>query len=201
MTEPFLNPTIKVEHAAATNSISTEKNFEEINSTDNEKLPDIPEHVFVEYEKSKPLNMDQNDLKTEMNDIQTLYRYLEQNLEKKGYEEALTNPDSSYLDEQLTYINNDLRLVIAKVKTFYNGHIREINFHIETRKRNGMIETVDELLARKDIVEDELKTVQTIEQEVVNRTGLCANLFLSYKRGFNNGLAAITYNTVLGNKR
>ena len=163
-------------------------------------LPEIPEHVFVEYEKPKPSAMETNGMKSEIFDIRTIYQHLEQSLEKKGYEEALINPDSSYLEEQLNYISNELRLVIARAKTYYNGHIKQINFHIETRKRNGMIEMVDELLTRKAIIEDELNSVLAIEQDAANRTGLCENLFLTYRRGFLNGLAAITDNTIFQNR-
>lgn len=161
---------------------------------------DIPEDVFIEYAKPKPKEAGTVEGKSAANDLQVLYKYLEQNLEKKGYEDALVNPDTSYMEEHIQYITNELSLLISKVKTYYSGYIRIIDFHIETRKRSGMIETVDELLAHKQTVMEEIEIVSSIQEDSNNRVGLSQNLVLSYKKGFRNGFAAITYNTVLSRK-
>ncbi len=163
------------------------------------ELPNIPEHVFIEYEKpTVNQDMEAIEQENEKNDLKSLYRFLERNLEKKGYEDALINPDTSYMETHIRYIHNELNLVLAKVKTYYSGHLRNINFHIETRKRSGMIETVDELLSHKATVEEDIAMVRTIEEDLVKKQGLSQNLFLSYEKGFKNGFAAITYNTILG---
>jgi len=163
--------------------------------------PEIPESVFIEYATPKlKENMDPTEVKTEAPDLHMLYRYLEQNLEKKGYEDALVNPDSSHMEEHIQYINNELSLLIAKIKTYYAGYMRTIDFHIETRKRNGMIETVDELLTHKETIVEEIKIVSSIEEDASKGTGISQNLILGYKKGFRNGFAAITYNHVLGRR-
>jgi hypothetical protein len=163
------------------------------------ELPNIPEHVFIEHEKpTVNQDMEATEQENEKNDLKSLYRFLERNLEKKGYEDALINPDTSYMETHVRYIHNELNLVLAKVKTYYSGHLRNINFHIETRKRSGMIETVDELLSHKATVEEDMVMVRTIEEDLVKKVGLSQNLFLSYEKGFKNGFAAITYNTILG---
>ncbi len=99
------------------------------------------------------------------NDLRTLFQFLEQNLEKKGYEDALMNPDTSFMEEQVKYVNNELDLVIAKVKSYYDNHLREVNFHIETRKRNGMVETVEELITHKATMDAEVLQVKAIEED------------------------------------
>ncbi|HTJ53226.1 MAG TPA: hypothetical protein VL443_27415 [Cyclobacteriaceae bacterium] len=163
-----------------------------------EERPEIPEHIFIEYAKPNLKEpMDQNEEKQDVSDLQTLYRYLEQNQDKKGYEDALINPDSSYMEEQVTYINNELSLLISKIRTYYVRHLRNIDFHIDTRKRNGMLETVDELLTHKETVLEEMRIVSSIEEDSRNGKGLSQNPILSYRKGFRNGFAAITYNTVL----
>jgi hypothetical protein len=160
--------------------------------------PEIPENVFIEYVKPKQKNMEDVESKSDVSNLQTLYRYLENNLESKGYDDALMNPDSSLLEEHIQFIQNDLNLLISKVKNYYSGYVRTIDFHIETRKKNGMIETVEELLTHKDTVLDEIKLVLSIEEDTNKGRGLSQNLILGYKKGFRNGFAAITYNTVLG---
>lgn len=169
---------------------------------DNPKiLPEVPERIFIENEKpiaktqAEPAN-EQED----QHDLQALYRYLERNLETKGYEHALINPDSSSMEEHILFINNELHLMISRVKTYYSGYLRKIDFHMETRKRNGMIETVEELITHKETILDELNIVKTIEADATNGTGACQNLIISYKKGFRNGMAAITYGTIFGKR-
>src|SRR5688572_3711960 len=166
-----------------------------------EVSPEIPEDVFIEFEKPTIKNhMEPTEEKSEVNDLKALYRFLEQSYEKKGYEDALMNPDTSSMDEQVQLLKNDLSLMISKVKTYYSTYTRTIDFHIETRKRNGMVETVDELETHKKNVMEEVSIVQSIEAESKQNTGLSQNLVLSYKRGFKNGFAAITFNNVLSRK-
>lgn len=162
--------------------------------------PEIPEDVFVEYEKPKPkLPMETNN-QQEVDDIQMIYRYLQQDLEKKGYEHALMNPDMSYMQEHVLYLQNELSLLISKVNTYYRNYLRQIDFHIDTRKRHEMVETVDELLTHKANIEDEMRLVSAIEEDAKKGNGITQNVVLSYKRGFKNGFAAITYGTILNRK-
>jgi len=179
----------------------TQDRLQSIDQSKNDAIHEIPENVFIEYANPKSReNMDPIEVKSEVTDLQMLYRHLEQNLEKKGYEDALVNPDSSYMEEHVLYISNELNLLIAKIKTYYTGYIRTIDFHIETRKRNGMIETVDELLTHKETILEEIKIVSAIEDDANKGTGISQNLILGYKKGFRNGFAAITYNHVLGKR-
>jgi hypothetical protein len=171
------------------------------NESTTRDAPDIPESVFIEYakQKQKP-SVEQEEIKSEVNDLQTLYRYLEQNLEKRGYEDALMNPDSSVMEEQVRYINNELALLVSKVRSYYSGYLRTIDFHIDTRRRSGLIETVDELLSHRETVLEETRIVAAIEEDAKNNTGLSQNLIIGYKRGFRNGFAAITYSSVFSKK-
>lgn len=162
--------------------------------------PDIPEHVFIETTKPKQQNSAEVSARQAICDLQTLYRHLEKNLEKKGYEDALINPDSSYMEAHIKFINNDLSLLISKIKTYYSGYLHTIDFHLETRERSGMVETVDELRSHKATILEEVKIVSRIEEEALSGTGPSQNLILSYRKGFQNGFAAITYNTILSQR-
>lgn len=162
---------------------------------------EIPEHIFVEYQKpNQSTPMEPTETPQEVNDIYSLYRYLEQNLEKKGYEDALMNPDTSYMEEHVRFLQNELNIRISKVSTYYKNHLRQIDFHIETRKRHEMIEMVDELLTKKATVEDEMKILSSIEEAAKITSGITQNVALSYRKGFRNGFAAITYGTILSKK-
>jgi len=165
------------------------------------KAPDIPESIFVEYQNPNTnARMETNESEMEVYNLNTLYRYLEQNLEKKGFEDALTTPDTSYMNENINFLQNELNLIISKVKTYYKNYIRQIDYHIDTRRRNEMIEVVDELLMQKANVEDEMRIVASIEEDSKKGNGITQNVILSYKRGFKNGFAAITYGTIFNKK-
>lgn len=155
---------------------------------------EIPQELFIETPKltsSSPAPESLNQL--EVANLQTLYNYLDQSLEKKGYEDALTNPDTSYMEEQIQYMTNQLGLLIARIRTYYASHLRSLDFHIETRKRSGMLELVDELLTHRATVLEEINVVDSIEEAAKRKEGISQNIILSYRRGFRNGIAAITY--------
>lgn len=178
-----------------------EKQVVDIDSERTDESVEIPEDIFIEFEKPKPLaRMEPLEEKEEVNDLNALYKFLEYSYEKKGYEDALMNPDSNSMEEQVKLIRNEFNLMISKVKTHYSTYTRTIDFHIDTRKRNGMVETVDELETHKQNILEEINIVNSIHEDDRADTGLSQNRILSYRRGFKNGFAAITFNNVLGRK-
>lgn len=167
--------------------------------TDLSARHDVPEQIFIAQESPKTAPKPRETIAPVTN-LDALYTYLGKNLEKAGYDDSLMNPDSSHMEEQLRFIKNELALLISQVKNYYSGHLREVDYHIETRRRSGMVETVDELLAHKANTEEKMQLVLQIENEARDGKGLTENLILSYKKGFRNGFAAITAATIL-NKR
>jgi len=163
-----------------------------------EHLPEPTEEVFGG--KDNPLNMkstDKNNSPSKENGINLLYQYLEKNYEMKGYDDALINPDNTHLEQNIAALRNDLERTIRKVKTFYEDFIRETNFHISSRSRSGMIDTVEELKVKKETAENHIKQVIEIEQEANNNKGAGEGIIISYTRGFRNGLAAISHHSIM----
>jgi hypothetical protein len=160
-------------------------------------LPDIPEDIFVEKEKPKndePLNRFIVPLES---GISALFDFIEKNYEGKGYDDALINPDSVHLEQNIQALKNDLERTIKKIRTFYEDFIREINFHIETRSRIGMVDTVEELTVKKQTAEDHIKQIVEIERDAAQNQGIGFGIVISYRRGFNNGLAAISHHSIM----
>jgi len=125
------------------------------------------------------------------------FQFLEKNYEKKGYDDALINPDNTHLEQNIAALKNELQRTIRKVKTFYEDFIREINFHITSRTRSGMVDTVEELNAKKETAESHIRQVLEIEQEANESRGVAEGIVLSYTRGFRNGLAAISHHSIM----
>lgn len=156
---------------------------------------DIPEHVFIDNEQELiPKNY--NPLKSE-NNIELLFDFLDKNHETKGYDDALMNPDVNHMEQNIQALKNQLERTIRRVKTFYEDFIKEIDFHIDSRSRSGMVDVVDELKMKKSIAESHVQKVLDIEVEAKSNTGDSQGMIISYTRGFMNGLSAISHHTIL----
>ncbi len=173
---------------------------ENTNSVDtaNAASHEVPLPLPIDADAShSPVSSDNNGVAAGENGIYLLYHFLDRNYEKKGYDDALMNPDSTHLQQNTEALKNDLERTIRKVKTFYEDFIREINFHISSRSRSGMVDTVEELQVKKETAEDHIKQVRLIEEEVANNKGVGQGIIISYTRGFRNGLAAISHHSIM----
>lgn len=160
-------------------------------------IPDIPEATFIEKD---PPEKEETEEKTAVplnGGIHLLYDFLDKNYESKGYNDALINPDITHLEQNVIALKNDLERSIRKVKTFYEDFIRQINFHITSRSRSGMVDTVEELTVKKEIAESHISQVKEIEAQAKLNEGVGHGIIISYTRGFRNGLAAISSHIIL----
>jgi len=132
--------------------------------------------------------------------INVLFAFLERNHEAKGYDDALINADATHLNENTEALRNELERTIRRVKTFYEDFIKEINFHIASRSRSGMVDTVEELVMKKEIAESHIQKVLEIEADMRNNKGDSQGIIMSYTRGFKNGLAALSHQSILKRK-
>lgn len=124
--------------------------------------------------------------------LQSIYEYALIDFELRGYQDALINPDSSYKDENLKLLTEDLQIKIRVAKRYYNDLSKKIDFHIQTRTNAGLIDTVNELNNKKSLIEDKLEEVLNIENETNENKGISIRLSLSYNKGFKRGLASLS---------
>ncbi len=166
---------------------------------DESLINDIPEETFIEKEQPEMDQKAEKSTTPAINGIHTLYEFLDKNHESKGYQDALMNPDTSHLYQNVIALKNDLERSIRKVKTFYEDFIRQIDFHITSRGRSGMIDIVEELSVKKATAESHIKQVIEIEEQAKQDKGVGHGIIISYTRGFRNGLAAISGHSILNN--
>jgi diadenosine tetraphosphate (Ap4A) HIT family hydrolase len=184
-----------------------------IEMSDLKQLPEIEEQVFIETAPSKEsktpahftadyqrINMETPNPTVSDNNIGLLYAFLDRNHEAKGYDDALLNPDASHLSQNLDALKNELVRTLNKVKTFYEDFIQETDYHIVSRGRSGMVDIVEELEMKKKIAAGHMVKVKEIEENTEKETGDCKGILISYTRGFNNGLAAISHHNILTRK-
>ena len=168
------------------------------NTTSNQNLVEIPENVFIEKEKPKDnSNTDKTISVPVENGITLLFHFLEKNHEGKGYDDALINPDSNHLEQNIQALKNELEITIRKIKTYYDDSVREIQFHIDSRKRSGMVDTVEELTVKKTTAESHINQILEIENDAKKNSGLGQGVIISYTKGFRNGLAAISHHSIM----
>lgn len=185
---------------------SSENPFQQVSLTsdsgvgDNGRPNEVPKELFIENERPDTSQPDQPGNSPGKYDLSVLHRFLDQDLEKKGYEDALTNPDTQHMNRTIETIRHQLMGILSRVETYYQGYLRDIDFHIETRRRQNLLELVAELETHKAKIEDEKKTVDAIKNEAFKDGWPCQNLILTYQRGFLNGFAAITYETILSKR-
>ena len=89
------------------------KSFNEADLSNSENLP-----------ADKTSNTEKTDASPTENGINLLFHFLEKNYEKKGYDDALINPDNTHLEHNIAALKNDLERTIRKVKTFYEDFLR-----------------------------------------------------------------------------
>ena len=174
-------------------SSETEKNIESVSS------PEIPEKIFIENDSTKNVDKEHENLSINYN-IDILYKFLDHNYESNGYDDALRNPDIKHMDQNIEALRNDLFRRIKRVKTFYEDFIKEIDFHIESRSRSGLLDTVDEMKMKKQIAESHINKVIQIEADAHASKGDGQGIIISYSRGFKNGLAAISHHNILSKR-
>lgn len=171
------------------------------NNGSNGQDPSTAQNLPIEKENANEnKSVENNGVSLNSNGINVLYQFLERNHEGQGYDDALVNPDSSHMDQNLEALRNELERTIRKVKTFYEDFIMEIDFHIGSRIRSGMVDTVEEMTMKKSIAENHIKKVLEIEDDAHNNRGDSQGIILSYTKGFKNGLAAISHHSILNRK-
>ena len=166
-----------------------------------QKGPDVLENVFIEKEDFKDTKESERvDSTSNENGINILFQFLEKNHESKGYDDALINPDISHMTQNIDALKNEFERTIRKLKTYYEDFAMEINFHIESRSRSGMVDTVEELTMKKTIAESHMKKILEIEEDARQNKGDSQGIIMSYTRGFKNGLSAISHHSILKRK-
>lgn len=129
--------------------------------------------------------------------IDAIYAFLQTDYESRGYNDALTNPDDSYKNDNVKLLEYDLQLLIQRSFIFYDDKLKEIDFHIGSRTRAGLIDLVEELKVKREIVVEHIGKVKQLQSDIDSNSGMGERIRLSYQRGFMRGLSAISQTKVM----
>ena len=164
-----------------------------------EPVDQAPEEQALPHkESSAPASA--SSMANEGDGIQRIYRYLQQDFETKGYQDALVSPDEGYKNDNIRLIKYDLEILIHQVKTYHDSLMKDLEFHIHSRERAGLIDLVDELRIKQTDLQDHIEKVKAFDQELKQDVGLYERAILAYKKGFMKGMASITQAYLLNKK-
>lgn len=124
--------------------------------------------------------------------IDIIYNFIKTDYEDKGYDDALTNPDVSYKEMNMSMIKSKLEVKFRQVKLKYQNELRSIDFHINSRKEAGLVEIVRQLETKKEMLMQHIDELEKMETDFENRALYMRGMLVSYEKGFNKGLAAIS---------
>ena len=132
--------------------------------------------------------------------LDAVYAFFLNDFESRGYNDALTSPDESYKSDNIKLLNHDLLILIERTLSYYEDLAKEVEFHISTRSRAGLIDLVEELKIRMQIINDHSGKLAAIKKEAQDGAGAIQRIGLSYQRGFMRGLSSISQAKVLNNR-
>ncbi|MEG1615959.1 MAG: hypothetical protein RR202_05515 [Bacteroidales bacterium] len=124
--------------------------------------------------------------------IDKIYEYLKIDFEKKGYEDAMANPDISYRDMNKSIIRSQLEINFNQIKVKYEDKLRLIDFHINSRRDAGLIDVVNQLISHKEQLLEHQSKLLKMEKDLVDNKPYMISMLLSYDKGFAKGLAALS---------
>lgn len=165
---------------------TSSKNRLEVEETSTTKGP--TEEQFID--NSEPTETQQEAIQAY--NLERILNYVGLDFESRGYEDSLIHPDTSYKEDNISLLKIDLSILIKKSKIYYEEIIRIMDFHIQSRQDAGLILIVNELKTKKETLVEKLNEVVNIQDSQDEEQGMNHRIRLSYNRGFNRGLAALS---------
>lgn len=169
-------------------------NQDQVSNTDGLKIPkelfiddNDPEFSGFGWGKDKKVGLD------------LVYDYLQIDFERKGYEDALVTPDEKYMYDNISILLYDLNILVQKADYYYTKIIKDIEFHIDSRKRMGLIDLVIELQSQRDLAVYEMDKLKLILDDIKSGNGATKRIEASYRKGFLRGIYSISKSKILNN--
>ena len=117
------------------------------------------------------------------NNIDQLFTLLERDDEKRGYEDAIVNPDLQIMAQNVNALKDEIQRKIFKVTMFYEDYIQENNQQFDSCNRGAMVETADRLIAKKNIAINRIEKIREINALLTSEQDSLGVIF-TYIKGF-----------------
>lgn len=162
---------------------------------DTNALPEIRESDFVDHSEPTETNHTVIAYGTRL-PIDIIYSFLKEDYEGKAYNDAITNPDKSYKENNLAIIRSDLEVKFKQVLVKYADMLEEIEFHIQSRRNAGLTDIVEQLISRKQTYTRHVEEIDRMQADLDRGELYMVGIFKSYEVGFTRGLASLSLHSL-----
>jgi len=163
---------------------------------DNENQADdlsIDKNLFTLDEEPLIIERDASRQVEDLKFREKIFQFLRRNYSQMGYDDALSQPDHKFLNDNIEFIYSDFSLLLEEAELSYQEYLNQLDFHYKSRLAAGLSDIAEELAARRVNVLADMEFVQKNRRDLHEKKGNIQRLILSYKKGFDKGFSALSY--------
>ena len=131
--------------------------------------------------------------------IDGVYIYMERDWEAEGKADAMNNPDVTNMTTKIEMIKQGLARRFDLTRLKYNKIIREYESQIERLNIFGLTGSISSLTAQIDTCKEHIGKIDELERRFRQEAPEMTSMTDSYKRGFVNGVAQKTQESINDN--
>lgn len=167
--------------------------------------PEIREEDFIDTTDPNGvlLNINQNGLSTIRSvdystglPIDGVFWYMEKDWEEDGMRDAIGNPDINYMNMKIEIIKQGLVRRFEMTRLRYNKLIRDCEAQMESLNTFGLTATLSSITSQIDTYKEHIQKLNDLESRFQKGAAELLTMTESYKRGFANGVAQRTQQTI-----
>lgn len=126
-----------------------------------------------------------------------IFQKIRKDYETEGYNDALSTSDNKYRNDNAEILKLNLSVDIKEAEVEIKEYLNELEFHINSRQKAGLVDLVEELESKKTVYIERLEILAGLKNDIKENTGIPQRMVLAYNRGFNKGMAALTVAQVI----
>lgn len=131
--------------------------------------------------------------------IDGVYIYMEKNWEDEGRQDAVKNPDMSFMETKVEIIKQGLERRFELTRLKYNKMIREYKVKVDKLNQFGLSGTMSELEAHIETCMEHLNKLNELEDKFHRDDPALYTMINSYRRGFSLGVAQSAQDAIKDN--
>lgn len=131
--------------------------------------------------------------------IDEIFVLVRANYEKRGYDDAMRNPDGNYMKAGSAKIISELMARINQVTLIYEKFLSDVNVQIQILEEQGLLDMKKTLMSKQLLYEKHLVRLKEMKEIAEKRDSEMMGMVQSYERGFQSGIIE-GVNVLLNNK-
>lgn len=160
-----------------------------VNNTPAQEAPSIQD-VNSRPMENNPIRIRQViDIRTNK-PIDAVYVYIKTDYEERGYNDAITLSDVSYMNKGVSKITNELRVLFKQVRLKYDEALKDVENKIALYESMFMTSSLKDAQAKMDLIKSHLDELTQLEKDLDSNAPSMQNMIDSYQRGFMTGIMA-----------